>query len=103
MPYFVQLYQLKGINSSSVKTLWHLFRTLYDLSQRVSVSVRYLVSFVFRIDEEVAAKNAAQKALRELENQHEELREDLDQEKELRNRAEKNKRDLGEVRCRRFY
>lgn len=57
-----------------------------------------MVKFCFRIDEEVAAKNAAQKALRELENQHEELKEDLEQEKEVRARAEKTKRDLSEVR-----
>merc|ERR1719410_225197 len=47
-------------------------------------------------EEEVAGKAAAQKSLREMETQLSEVVEDLDAEKEARNKAEKQKRDLNE-------
>ena len=56
-----------------------------------------LVSDHHRIDEEIAAKNAAQKALREMQNQNTELQEDLDAERACRSKAEKQKKDMNEV------
>lgn len=53
----------------------------------------YLIS---RIEEEAAAKNSAQKKIRELEAQISELQEDLELERQARSKAEKNRRDLGE-------
>ena len=61
-----------------------------------------LVSFLFssplasRIEEEAAAKNTAQKKIRELEAQISELQEDLELERQARSKAEKHRRDLGE-------
>lgn len=53
----------------------------------------YLTS---RIEEESAAKNTAQKKIRELEAQISELQEDLELERQARSKAEKNRRDLSE-------
>lgn len=50
------------------------------------------------MEEEGAAKSTFQKQLRDLQTQMQELQEDLDAEKEARNKAEKLKRDLNEVR-----
>ena len=49
-----------------------------------------------RVEEEVAVKVTFQKQIREMESQLQEIQEDLDAEKEARNKAEKQKRDLGE-------
>ena len=49
-----------------------------------------------RIEEESAAKNLAQKKVRELEAQISELQEDLELERAARTKAEKHRRDLGE-------
>ena len=49
-----------------------------------------------RIEEEAAAKNTAQKKIRELEAQLSELQEDLELERAARAKAEKHRRDLGE-------
>lgn len=49
-----------------------------------------------RVDEEAAAKAAAQKGIRELESQLTELQEDLEAEKAARSKAEKTRRDLNE-------
>lgn len=53
-------------------------------------------NFCYRIEEEAALKNAAQKNIRELEAQLSELQEDLELEKAARAKAEKHRRDLGE-------
>merc|ERR1712102_99968 len=49
-----------------------------------------------KVDEEAAGKANALKALREVESQLSEVAEDLEAEKEARNKAEKQKRDLNE-------
>lgn len=49
-----------------------------------------------RLDEEIAQKNNALKKIRELEGHVSDLQEDLDSERAARNKAEKQKRDLGE-------
>merc|ERR1712029_525275 len=51
---------------------------------------------LMKVDEEAAHKAASQKSLRELESQLGEVIEDLEAEKEARNKAEKQKRDLNE-------
>lgn len=51
----------------------------------------------YRVDEEGVAKFTLQKQLREMQNQLQEVAEDLDTEKEARNKAEKQKKDLNEV------
>lgn len=49
------------------------------------------------MEEETAAKVTAQKMVREIEGQKQEILEDLESERESRTRAEKHRRDLAEV------
>lgn len=49
-----------------------------------------------RLEDETAQKNNALKKIRELEGHISDLQEDLDSERAARNKAEKIKRDLGE-------
>lgn len=51
-----------------------------------------------RADEEGVSRQNINKQMRELTNQLQELQEDLETEREARNKAEKLKRDLNEVR-----
>lgn len=51
---------------------------------------------VCRLEDETAQKNNALKKIRELEGIISDLQEDLDSERAARNKAEKIKRDLGE-------
>lgn len=53
-------------------------------------------SFLNRGEEEAGQKNNALKQIRELQAQLSELQEDLESEKQARNKAEKLKRDLSE-------
>ena len=53
--------------------------------------------YVCRMEEEQAGKSVFQKQIREVESQLQEVQEDLETEKEARNKAEKQKRDLSEV------
>ena len=53
---------------------------------------------MIRVEDEVTAKSTFHKQIREMENQVQELQEDLDTEKESRAKAEKQKRDLSEVK-----
>ena len=50
-----------------------------------------------RIDKEIATKSIAQKHIRDLESSVQDIQEDLEAEREARNKAEKHRRDLGEV------
>ena len=52
----------------------------------------------FRMDKEIASKSISQKQVRDLESQVQDIQEDLEAEREGRNKAEKHRRDLGEVR-----
>lgn len=56
-----------------------------------------------RVEEESAAKIAAQKQVREVEGQKQEVVEDLESERDARTRAEKHRRDLSEVNYRLLY
>ena len=51
---------------------------------------------MMKVDEEIATKNQLQKSVREIESQLSELQEDLESEKNMRGKAEKQKRDLNE-------
>ena len=53
--------------------------------------------FPRRVDEESSKRSELEKLKREMENQIEELKEDLDSEKSARTKAEKQRRELGEV------
>ena len=53
--------------------------------------------FSRRADEESAKRSELEKVKREMENQLEELKEDLEVEKNARTKAEKQRRELGEV------
>ena len=57
-----------------------------------------LILLCNRVDEEGVAKFTIQKQMRELQNQLQELSEDLDAEKDSRAKAEKQKKDLNEVK-----
>ena len=64
----------------------------------MSVPHLLTVSLCCRVEEEVSAKTAVAKQVREVESQLQELQEDIEAEREARNKAEKQRRDLGEVR-----
>ena len=49
------------------------------------------------VEEEVAGRATLQKQIREVESQKQEITEDLESEREARNKADKQKRDLAEV------
>jgi len=49
------------------------------------------------VEEEVAGRASLQKQIREVESQKQEIAEDLESEREARNKADKQKRDLAEV------
>jgi len=55
------------------------------------------VGLCIRVEEEVAGRAALQKQMREVEGQKQEISEDLESEREARNKADKQKRDLAEV------
>ena len=55
-----------------------------------------MVHFWNRVESEVTTKAAIQKNIREMDSQLQEVQEDLDAEREARNKAEKQKRDLSE-------
>ena len=50
-----------------------------------------------RVEEEVSGKTSVTKQVRELQSQLQEIQEDFEAEKVARHKAEKQKRDLGEV------
>ena len=52
--------------------------------------------FSCRVEDEQAQKTVAAKQIREVESQLQEVSEDLEAEREARNKAEKQKRDLSE-------
>lgn len=56
----------------------------------------YQLCLIYRLEDETAQKNNALKKIRELEGHISDLQEDLDSERAARNKAEKIKRDLGE-------
>ena len=57
----------------------------------------WLCVVVCSVEEEVAGRALLQKQIREVESQKQEIAEDLESEREARNKADKQKRDLAEV------
>lgn len=60
------------------------------------ISLKLTTISAYRLEDETAQKNNALKKIRELEGHISDLQEDLDSERAARNKAEKIKRDLGE-------
>ena len=56
-------------------------------------------NFFSSAEEESVGKATSMKQIREIQNQIQELQEDLEAERESRNKAEKQKRDISEVKC----
>ena len=52
-----------------------------------------------RVEEEVTVRTTVCKQIREIEGRMQEVQEDLEAEKVARSKAERQKRDLGEVGC----
>lgn len=52
---------------------------------------------LYRVDDESAKRSELEKVKREMENQIEELKDDLEAEKSVRTKVEKQKRELSEV------
>ncbi|GAA6072966.1 myosin-9-like, partial [Tachysurus ichikawai] len=67
-----------------------------ELRAQLAKKEEELQAALARIEQETSLKNAAQKRVRELEAQVTELQEDLELERAARNKAEKQRRDLGE-------
>lgn len=69
----------------------------FILSANENLPLLYFTpSIHIRLEDETAQKNNALKKIRELEGHISDLQEDLDSERAARNKAEKTKRDLGE-------
>lgn len=77
----------------SLVTFSHLCATLFS---PVIISLELTDVSAHRLEDEMAQKNNALKKIRELEGHISDLQEDLDSERAARNKAEKIKRDLGE-------
>lgn len=63
---------------------------------RKSTTTKIYKFCLLRLEDEIGQKNNALKKIRELEAHISDLQEDLDSERAARNKAEKQKRDLGE-------
>lgn len=70
---------------------------LWEMQLQCILLVVTAIMYASRVEEEVTAKTTSTKQIRELELQVQEMQEDLEAEKEARGKAEKQKRDLGEV------
>lgn len=69
---------------------------LFGLWQIISLSISNCSYYPVRLEEEGARRAEAQRALREALSQVSELKEEVENERGMRERAEKQKRDLGE-------
>uniref|UniRef100_A0A6Q2ZMK6 Myosin-9 n=1 Tax=Esox lucius TaxID=8010 RepID=A0A6Q2ZMK6_ESOLU len=88
--------KLEGDSSELHDQLADLQAQIAELKAQLAKKEEELLAALARIEEEAAAKNTAQKKIRELEAQMSELQEDLELERAARNKAEKHRRDLGE-------
>ena len=81
--------------------LWHFHIKIclaFSSIEPKSHSVASLGAILFdRVEEEVSSKTTITKQIRELQSQIQEIQEDLEAERDARVKAEKQKRDLGEV------
>ncbi|XP_076583897.1 myosin-9-like isoform X2 [Chaetodon auriga] len=88
--------KLEGDSTELHDQIADLQAQIAELRAQLAKKEEELHSALARIEEEAAAKNAAQKKIRELEAQISELQEDLELERQARSKAEKYRRDLGE-------
>ncbi|CAK6953359.1 myosin-9a isoform X2 [Scomber scombrus] len=88
--------KLEGDSTELNDQIGDLQAQIAELRAQLAKKEEELLAALARIEEEAAAKNLAQKKIRELEAQISELQEDLELEKQARTKAEKNRRDLGE-------
>uniref|UniRef100_A0A4W6FJ39 Myosin-9 n=1 Tax=Lates calcarifer TaxID=8187 RepID=A0A4W6FJ39_LATCA len=88
--------KLEGDSSELNDQIADLQAQIAELRAQLAKKEEELLTALARIEEEAAAKNTAQKKIRELEAQISELQEDLELERQARSKAEKHRRDLGE-------
>ncbi|XP_041789381.1 myosin-9-like [Chelmon rostratus] len=88
--------KLEGDSTELHDQIADLQAQIAELRAQLAKKEEELHNALARIEEEAAAKNTAQKKIRELEAQISELQEDLELERQARSKAEKHRRDLGE-------
>ncbi|MED6235033.1 Myosin-9 [Ataeniobius toweri] len=88
--------KLEGDSTELHDQIADLQAQIAELRAQLAKKEEELLAALARIEEESAAKNTAQKKIRELEAQISELQEDLELERQARSKAEKQRRDLGE-------
>uniref|UniRef100_A0A665X8V9 Myosin-9 n=1 Tax=Echeneis naucrates TaxID=173247 RepID=A0A665X8V9_ECHNA len=88
--------KLEGDSTELSDQIADLQAQIAELRAQLAKKEEELLAALARIEEEAAAKNTAQKKIRELEAQISELHEDLELERQARSKAEKHRRDLGE-------
>uniref|UniRef100_A0A672GLQ0 Myosin-9 n=1 Tax=Salarias fasciatus TaxID=181472 RepID=A0A672GLQ0_SALFA len=88
--------KLEGDSTELNDLIADLQAQIAELRAQLAKKEEELLAALARIEEEAAAKNTAQKKIRELEAQIAELQEDLEMERVARSKAEKHRRDLGE-------
>ncbi|XP_035031477.1 myosin-9 isoform X2 [Hippoglossus stenolepis] len=88
--------KLEGDSTELHDQIADLQAQIAELRAQLAKKEEELHAALARIEEEAAAKNTAQKNIRELEAQISELQEDLELERQARSKAEKHRRDLGE-------
>ncbi|XP_060947623.1 myosin-9a [Limanda limanda] len=88
--------KLEGDSTDLNDQMADLQAQIAELRAQLAKKEEELHAALARIEEEAAAKNTAQKNIRELEAQISELQEDLELERQARAKAEKHRRDLGE-------
>ncbi|KAM6940573.1 myosin-10-like [Xenentodon cancila] len=88
--------KLEGDSTELHDQIADLQAQIAELRAQLAKKEEELLVALARIEEEAAAKNTAQKKIRELEAQISELHEDLELERQARAKAEKQRRDLGE-------
>ncbi|XP_043971353.1 myosin-9-like [Gambusia affinis] len=88
--------KLEGDSTELHDHIADLQAQIAELRAQLAKKEEELLAALARIEEEAAAKNTAQKKIRELEAQLSELQEDLELERQARSKAEKQRRDLGE-------
>ncbi|XP_014893063.1 myosin-9a isoform X2 [Poecilia latipinna] len=88
--------KLEGDSTELHDQIADLQAQIAELRAQLAKKEEELLAALARIEEEAAAKNTAQKKIRELEAQISELQEDLELERQARSKAEKQRRDLGE-------
>ncbi|XP_037620820.1 myosin-9-like isoform X1 [Sebastes umbrosus] len=88
--------KLEGDSTELNDQMLDLQAQIAELRAQLAKKEEELLAALARIEEEAAAKNAAQKMIRELEAQISELQEDLELERQARSKADKQRRDLAE-------